>query len=96
MSDIGLSFTKLFIGLGIGAFAALVATPLLWRMAAGLARLRRLGFAALGALGLAGIAVAIMALEYRDPEMPAFTVVAALVLQGIVLPLILLLSRKGA
>lgn len=96
MNDIGGAFDRLFIGIGLGAVAALILTPLMWRLAAGLLRFRRLAFAALGALGLVGLAVAVVAFEYRDPEMPAFTMVSALIVQAVVLPVILLLSRKGA
>jgi drug/metabolite transporter (DMT)-like permease len=96
MSDISLDFTGVFIALGIGAFAALLATPLCWRLAAGLPRPRRAVLALLGGLGVAGLAAAYFSAARGDRELTAFAIGATLALQTPVLPVLLLLSRKGA
>lgn len=96
MSDIRLDFTVLFVALGIGAACALLATPLMWRLAAGLPRLRRGALAVLAALGLAGLASAFATYTLRDRELAAFALGTTLLLQLVALPVLLLLNRRTA
>ena len=94
MSDIALDFTPLFTALGIGAAAALLATPVLWKLAEGLARWRRLALAMLAALGLAGIAAALATHWLRDREILEFALLTTLLLQALALPALLRLTRS--
>jgi hypothetical protein len=95
VSDIALDFTPLFSALGIGAAAALLATPLLWKLAEGLPRLRRLVLAMLAALGLAGMAAALATHWLRDREIAVFALLTTLLLQAVALPVLLLLTRPS-
>lgn len=94
MSDIALDFTALFVALGIGAAAALLGTPLMWRLASGLAAWRRAILAVLGGLGLAGLAAAFATYALRDRELAAFALGTTLLLQMLALPVLILLNRK--
>ncbi len=94
MSDIAIDFTGLFTALGIGAVCALLGTPLLWRLAAGLPTIRRGALAVLAALGLAGLAAAYATYALRDREVAAFTLGFTLLLQLVALPVLLLLERN--
>jgi hypothetical protein len=98
MSDIGLDFTALFVALAIGAAAALLATPMMWRFTQGLPRMRRAVLSMLSALGLAGLAAAVFTWTLRDRELAAFALGTTLLLQIVALPALLFLtrhSRKG-
>jgi hypothetical protein len=94
MSDIGLDFTGLFTALGIGAVCALLGTPLLWRLAHGLPRIRRAALSVLGALGLAGLAAAFATYSLRDRELAAFAIGTTVLLQLVALPVLLLLETR--
>lgn len=94
MSDINLDFTPLFVAVAIGVACALVGTPLLWRLASGLAAWRRAILAVLGALGLAGLASAVATWSLRDRELAAFALGFTLLLQCVALPVLLLLARR--
>ena len=94
MSDIALDLTGLFVALAIGAAAALVGTPLMWRLANGLSAWRRAVLAALGALGLAGLASAFATYGLRDRELAAFALGTTLLLQLVALPVLILLQRR--
>jgi hypothetical protein len=95
VSDINLDFTGLGVALLIGVLAAWLATPLLWRLGAGLSRARRAVLAVLAALGLAGAAAAWFAYALRDDELASFAIVFTLTLQLPVLPLLLFLARPS-
>ncbi|WP_372618522.1 hypothetical protein [Falsiroseomonas sp.] len=95
MSDIALDFTPLFVALGIGAACALLGTPLMWNVAAGLPRMRRAVLAVLAALGLAGLAAAFATYSLRDREVAAFALGTTVLLQLIALPVLLILNRKN-
>ena len=94
MSSISIDFTGLYVAAGIALVAALFATPLLWRLARGLPALSRAAVALLGALGLAGVASVVCMYELRDHELPGFALAATVLLQLLVLPTLLLLTRK--
>lgn len=96
MSSISFDFAGLVLALAIGALAALLATPMFWRLAEGLSRWRRGVLAVLSALGLAGLGAAFLVYAYRDRELAAFTLGTTLLLQLVALPVLLILSsRKG-
>jgi hypothetical protein len=94
MSSIALDVTGLVVALSIGGAAALAGTPLMWRLAAGLATWRRATLAVLGALGLAALASAFATYWLRDRELAAFALGTTLLLQLVALPVLLILTRK--
>jgi len=94
MSDIALDFTGLFAALAIGGGAALLGTPLAWRLATGLSLWRRAILAVLGGLGLAGLASAAATYSLRDRELAAFALGITVLLQLIALPVLLILNRQ--
>jgi hypothetical protein len=94
VSSVALGFAGLFTALGIGAVCALLGTPLLWRLAAGLPTIRRAALAVLAALGLAGLGSAFAAHSLRDGELTGFAVGTTILLQLVALPVLLLLERR--
>ena len=98
MSSISLNLTGLFSALALGAFAALVATPLFWRFTNGLSVFRRAILSPLAALGLAGLGATVLTYTLHDDEILAFTFGTTLLLQIVALPALILFtrySRKG-
>jgi hypothetical protein len=95
MSDIALDFTGLFTAVAIAAVAALLGTPLLYRLARGLPAWRRGILAVLGALGVAGLVSAFAVYAMRDREVAAFALGLTILLQLVVLPILMILTRKG-
>ena len=96
MSSIALDFSGLFIAFAIAAAAALVGTPLLWRLAGGLPTWRRGVLVVLGALGLAGLGAAFAVFHSHDRELAAFALGLTVLLQLLVLPVLIFFFRKGA
>ena len=92
---ISLDFSELYVGAGIALLVALVGTPLLWRLTAPMAPWPRAVATSLGCVGLAGLCALPIALRPRMDETVIFALLGALILQGIALPILPFLARKG-
>lgn len=86
-----------FVLLGSVAGVAGLATPILWRVLRQKARWLRLLASTLGCVGLAGLIG--LGLEASNPSryemVTVFALVTSLLLQGLILPLLIVLSRKS-
>ena len=90
------AFDPLFDGLGIALAVAAAGTPLAWRAARPLSRAARALGTTLACLGLAGLASLPVSLSSDHLETTTLTtLVLSAILQGLVLPVLLLLSRKA-
>jgi hypothetical protein len=94
MSDISLNFTGLFVVVGVGLFAGLLATPFIWRFTWGLALWRRALLSLLAPLGLAGLGGAAATLYWHNTELAAWAVGTTLLAQLVALPLLSIFTRK--
>ncbi|WP_426958238.1 hypothetical protein [Muricoccus radiodurans] len=89
------AFDPLVYGLGIAVPVAAVATPAFWRASHGLPAMPRTALVTLACLGLSGIASLPVALSADRLDVTSLTaLVLSAVLQGLALPILLLLARK--
>jgi hypothetical protein len=90
------NFMPAFVVLGSTGVVAVLATPILWRALRQKTRAMRVLLTSLGCIGLAGLVGA--AFEASNPsryEMAAvFALISSLLLQLLILPLLVFLSRK--
>ena len=90
------AFDPLIYGLGIALPVAAAGTPLAWRAARPLPRAARVAGTSLACLGLSGLASLPFSLGSEHLEPTTITaVVLSAILQGLALPVLLLLSRKA-
>ncbi len=92
---ITLDFSDLYVGAGIALLVALVGTPLLWRLTRPLTPWPRALATSLGCVGLAGLCALPVALRPRMDETANFALLGAAILQGVALPILPFLARKG-
>lgn len=91
------NFTPLFVVLGAVGGVAALGTPVLWRALRQVKRSKRLLLTTGGCIGLAALIG--LALEWSNPsryEMAAaVALITSLLLQALILPLLIFLSRKS-
>ncbi|MDB5376279.1 MAG: hypothetical protein JWR00_725 [Rubritepida sp.] len=95
MSDIGLNMDPLFYGAAIGLLAALLGTPLAWRLLRGVPHAGRALAANLACIGIAGLLGLSFAFTSTNlAETVLFAVLASGALQGALFLILLLFSPK--
>lgn len=95
MSSIAINLDPLLYGAAIALVAALLGTPVLWRLLRGVAHARRALAANLGAVGLAGLAGLPFAFaSNRLSETVIFAVTLSAALQGVALLILLLFTPQ--
>jgi hypothetical protein len=92
---ITLDFSELYLGAGIAVLAALLGTPLLWRLGAPLPRPSRTLLTTLGCLGLSGLIALPITLQPRLDETALFALLGSAALQALAVPILLLLPHRS-
>ena len=91
-----MNLDPLFYGVVIPVGVAAIGTPILWRATRGKGRAARVIGTTLGCVALAvGLAFLGETAFRRWREAASFALPVSLVLQGVLLPLLIFLSRKG-
>ena len=90
------NFTPLFVVLGSIGGVAVVGTPILWRALRRMKRPKRVLLTTGGCIALAGLIG--LAFEWSNPSMyemaAPIALIVSLLLQALILPLLIFLSRK--